>query len=94
VEGTAQRKVPGGKLVRIWLEHDGSVVTAAEISGDFFVHPEVALYALEGALIGLSLNTCESELSSMIERLLMGQGITVLGFSPDDLAALVRGAMS
>jgi lipoate-protein ligase A len=94
VEASAQRKVPGGKLVRVRLQHDGTSITSAEVSGDFFVHPEESISVIESALVGLPVRTSEGELGSIIGRLCIERNIIVLGFSPTDLAELVKRALA
>jgi lipoate-protein ligase A len=94
VEVSAQRKALGGKLVRVRLQHDGKETFAAEVSGDFFVFPEESISVIESALVGLPVRTSEGELGSIIGRLLIERNIIVLGFSPTDLAELVKRALA
>lgn len=47
------RKVPGGKLLRVELEAESGLVLRALVRGDFFAHPEEAFEAAEAALSGL-----------------------------------------
>jgi lipoate-protein ligase A len=93
VEASAQRKALGGKLVRVRLQHDGKEIFAAEVSGDFFVFPEESISVIESALVGLPVGTSEEELGSILARIIADQHITVLGFSPADLAGLVKVAL-
>ncbi len=48
----AAMKAPGEKLLRVRLDINGGTVSAARISGDFFIHPEEAVAMLEDALKG------------------------------------------
>ncbi|MBI0584024.1 MAG: hypothetical protein ISF22_07330 [Methanomassiliicoccus sp.] len=91
--GSSQRKVPGGKLLRVRLRIDGGTVVGAEISGDFFLHPEESISVLEGVLVGMPTDVSESDLASAIEAALRNEGIVVIGFGPQDLAAVAREAM-
>ena len=54
-ESKASKKVPGGKLVRVHLQYDPFQLLKVSITGDFFMHPEDALEAIEDALIGARL---------------------------------------
>ena len=42
----AEHKVTGGKLVVADVETDGTAITGATISGDFFLEPEEAFFDL------------------------------------------------
>jgi len=45
-------KVPGGKLLRIDAEMSGDIIKSIRIHGDFFIHPEEQISAIERALVG------------------------------------------
>ena len=60
-------KVPGGKLVVSDIVTDGSRITGAKISGDFFLEPEGAFDALAPALIGASVAEDSGKLSRRLE---------------------------
>ena len=45
-------KVPGGKLVVVDVDTDGDTITNVKISGDFFIEPDEAFFALSRALEG------------------------------------------
>jgi lipoate-protein ligase A len=76
-------KVPGGKLVRMSMEDGGRI----SISGDFFVHPEEGLEAIEDALSGLEEGDARAVLSSLVRDM----GIQLVGFDVDVLARLYEG---
>ncbi len=86
---SAQRRVQGGKQVRVYLEIEGGTVTAAEVSGDFFIYPEEGLKALEDSLVGLSASTTEDSVLVLVEDIFGSHGITTLGFGPRDLARTI-----
>ena len=52
MKGSAIYKVPDGKLVRVALEIEGDKISSLKITGDFFMHPEDGIEAIEKALIG------------------------------------------
>jgi lipoate---protein ligase len=93
VRVSAQRKVRGGKLLRVHLELEGGVVTAAEISGDFFLYPEDGLGALESALVGISSGTNEDSIQVLVQKLFISNDLTSLGFGPPDLARTIWEAL-
>ena len=55
-------KVSGGKLVVADLTDDGTEITDAKISGDFFLEPEEAYDAINGALVGASVTESADDL--------------------------------
>ncbi len=93
MEATARLKVPGGKMLSVRLEHDGLRITGAEVSGDFFLYPEESITVLEAALVGAPLSAGEDELAMIIGSVMERNGISAVGFSPRDLALVIRGAL-
>jgi lipoate-protein ligase A len=86
----AERKVPGGKLVRVKFEVDEGTIRSARIEGDFFVHPEEGIAALESSLEGKRTNDIEG-MRSALARALGDKGIELVGFSVDDIVSLIGG---
>jgi lipoate---protein ligase len=86
----AERKVKGGKLVRVKAAVQGGVLAEVRIEGDFFVHPEEGLAKMEAALEGLQasevLDSSEKALTETMER----ENLTVIGFAPRDVAELLE----
>ena len=64
----ASEKAAGGKLVRLELEHDGSRILRAKITGDFFLHPEDALGEMEKSIVGMQINAGEPAFSSALAK--------------------------
>ncbi len=93
MRASAQRRVPGGKRVRVHLELEGGAVMVAEISGDFFLYPEDSLKALEDALVGLSASTTEGSVLALVEHIFASHNITSFGFTPHDLARTIWEAL-
>ncbi len=93
MRASAQRRVPGGKQVRVHLELEGGAVKAAEVSGDFFLYPEDSLRALEDALVGLSASTPEGSVLMLVELVFATHNITSFGFTPQDLARTIWEAL-
>ena len=86
----AQRKVPGGKLVRIDADCQEGVLSRVRITGDFFVQPEEALAGIERDLNASRLNGHESDLELKVDVIVSSNGATLLGFGPKDIADLLR----
>lgn len=87
-------KVAGGKLVVADLTDDGSTVTSAQISGDFFLEPEEAYDAINGALIGASVTESTEELQQRIDDALSPlPSVSLHGFSTGDVANAARRAL-
>ena len=85
-------KVPGGKLVVVDLEVDGGVISGFRLAGDFFLEPDSALEAIDGAINGMP---ADSEASSFAKAISVALpvGALLLGFSPDAVATAIRRAL-
>ncbi|MFC3796700.1 lipoate--protein ligase family protein [Corynebacterium tuscaniense] len=90
-------KVAGGKLVVADIDDDGAHITDARISGDFFLEPEEAFDAINGALIGAPVGASTDELQTLIDdalaRLGGSQNVSLHGFSTRDVAVVARRAL-
>jgi len=86
----SQRKVPGGKLVRIDAVCEGQVISDIRISGDFFVHPEEALFSIERGLDEMRLDGNEGDMAERVGLAVSAAGATLIGFGAGDIADLLR----
>ncbi|WP_284974706.1 biotin/lipoate A/B protein ligase family protein [Arthrobacter sp. efr-133-TYG-104] len=86
-------KVPGGKLVVVDLEVAEGKFADVSLSGDFFLEPDEALEAINGALTGLPESTPAVEIASAVTASLPA-GAVLFGFSADAVAVTVRRALS
>ncbi|HLD78107.1 MAG TPA: biotin--protein ligase [archaeon] len=86
-------KSPGGKLVRIKADFDIRL-KALQISGDFFLHPEEAIEALERSLLGTSAAISEAALAERIDSFLRSQAAEFLGLTPQTLAHAIHLALN
>lgn len=91
--GTALYKVPGGKLIRVDIAYSDRI-EQVRITGDFFLHPEETLEALEAALTGVPLPPEREALAARLATVLAEQGATLFGAAPEDLAAALAAAMA
>ena len=86
----AQRKVPGGKLVRVDALCREGVLSDVRITGDFFVHPEEALTGIERQLNAGRFDGNEMDLAERVGRIVSDSGARLVGFGPNDIADLLR----
>ena len=97
----AERKVPGGKLVVL----DGTVtageVTEAKLSGDFFLEPEEAYFAIAPALIGTKSSDHRKDVAARIEAAMHRAAVDagyqeadLEGFDAADIAHALKRALS
>jgi lipoate-protein ligase A len=96
-----EEKIAGGKLVciEVWStdRSEGQMPGTADrvrISGDFFLHPEDSLEELESSLVGLALDSKESEIESRISKCMAKRGSSLIGVSPKDIARIFVKAVS
>ena len=78
-----EKKVSGGKLVRVEVGVRDHVITFVSISGDFFVIPEDFIERLESSIIGLSAD-CKV-VSKHIRNFFSQAEVDLLGFTVEDL---------
>jgi len=89
--GRAEYKVPGGKLIRARVEVEGGRISGIRITGDFFLHPETDLEALERRLLGVEVapESVREAISTFFEE----RGTIPLGVSPEDFVKVVLEAL-
>lgn len=85
-------KVLGGKLVAVDLEVDNGRLADVSVSGDFFLEPEEALFDVNAALTGLSVDASVEQLTSAIEAA-VGRDTAFIGFTPEAVGIAVRRAL-
>jgi len=86
-------KVPGGKLVVVDFDSDRATIADFHLSGDFFLEPDSALEAIDGAVNGLSTGSSIAEIADAIERALPS-GAQLLGITPEAVGVAVRRALT
>ncbi|MCX5386522.1 biotin/lipoate A/B protein ligase family protein [Streptomyces sp. NBC_00083] len=86
-------KVPGGKLVVVDLEVRDGVLRDVRVAGDFFLEPDEAIEAIDGALEGAPADTTAAGLSARIDAALP-PGTAMYGLSSDGVAVAVRRALA
>src|SRR5882757_5177719 len=88
-----EHKVPGGEMGVADLDVLDEVVRRAQISGDFCLEPDDALERINGALAGLPILTPAAQVAARV-RGVLGDGVEMLGFSPEAVAVAVRRALT
>ncbi|MBI4345110.1 MAG: biotin--protein ligase [Euryarchaeota archaeon] len=90
--GEGSCKVPGGKLVRVRVEY-GTTIEGVTITGDFFLHPEEGIGALEESLQGMGVGAGEEAMAEALRRAAEAGGLVMVGITPEGIAKAVRGAL-
>ncbi|MFE0380265.1 biotin/lipoate A/B protein ligase family protein [Streptomyces inhibens] len=86
-------KVPGGKLVVVDLEVTDGTLCGVRVAGDFFLEPDEALDAINGALEGAPADTDARGLAARIDAALPA-GAVLFGFSSEAVGVAVRRAVA
>ncbi len=80
-------KIPGGKLVKVKLWVEAEKIERITILGDFFLHPEETIQAIENALVGTELNV--TPLESIISKVMSESNASLIGATPKDLVTAI-----
>ena len=83
-------KVPGGKLLKVVVEHDNHLMHTMRITGDFFMHPEEAIEALEKELEMCPLD--KKEIEKRITQFVTKKKVTLFGVNASAIAEAILGA--
>ena len=92
-EKTIERKIPGGKLVRLEIAYSQRIENV-KITGDFFLHPEEMLDILVKACIGLPIPFNADTLKKNLTLAMQNQNAQFIGVSIDDLISMLKEAVS
>jgi hypothetical protein len=83
----ANYKVPEGKLVKVKLHVNSGNIDKVQILGDFFLHPEETILAIEESLIGSRKD------SQLIEKIIVEKledaEATLIGATAEDFAKTI-----
>ncbi len=93
MDGFAEQKVPGGKLVGVRLRY-GKTIEKVLITGDFFAHPESAVYKIEAALAGMPASATSKELAERISSVAKAEEAELVGVTPEAIADTIKKAMT
>lgn len=87
--GLYAHKVSGGKLLYANVRHDGQRLIDVQITGDFFIHPESGIDALEKACLGHVISEGADTLASSLQAAIDGNRLELVGISASAVAATV-----
>lgn len=87
----AEKKRPGGKLVKICLKLRNSEVNGVILTGDFFVEPEEVFEEVLKKLLELSCKL--GEVSSSVLKLLESSNIKIYGLTIEDVKEALERAI-
>jgi len=85
-------KMPGGKLIVIDLDVRDERLANVQLSGDFFLEPDSALYMIDAALEGLPADTTPAALASAVASA-VPETAMMYGISPEAVATAVQRAL-
>jgi lipoate-protein ligase A len=85
-------KVRGGKLVCADVAVDAGEITAVSVSGDFFLEPDSALDAINGALVGMPASATAAQYAEAVAAALPPDA-RLVGFDPQAVGVAVRRAL-
>lgn len=90
----AEKKIPGGKLIKVKFElnPDTHTIQNISINGDYFLHPEDTITAIESALNGTALAESKEAIAKTISDELTKNNASFIGVSADDIAETIKEA--
>ncbi|MEM3517083.1 MAG: lipoate protein ligase C-terminal domain-containing protein, partial [Candidatus Bathyarchaeia archaeon] len=74
-------KVPGGKLIKVFVSIKNGVIEEIKITGDFFLHPEESIEILEEKLKGINVNE-ETKIRNVLNEFFKSK--TLIGATSED----------
>lgn len=83
-------KVQGGKMLKIKLILDGEIIKSVTILGDFFLHPESTIEAIEESLTDLRIDV--EQIAENIQCTLDYYKAVLIGAKPLDIAKAIEKA--
>ena len=96
MEKFGEKKVPGGKLLKVHLNIEATqevhMITSTKITGDFFLHPEDVIDEIENHLKQIIIPiTSEKQhgLEIMIDQVLVDEHAQLIGASAKDIVDLL-----
>lgn len=92
MKGKSQVHLPGGKILKVRLEH-GDFINEVEITGDIVFTPPEAVHEIEKCLVDVEVESDESGISNLVEDTLIYHHATMEGASPRDIARAVKSAI-
>jgi len=88
IMGHSTYKVPNGKMLKIHLSMSKEKILHITIMGDFFLHPEETIVALEERLKGVKLEP--KTLTTIIQDVLDENNALLIGAKAEDIAKAIE----
>ncbi|MDE1860795.1 MAG: biotin--protein ligase [Candidatus Micrarchaeota archaeon] len=92
MKGFAEMKVPGGKLLAIRVDYSDRI-DKIEILGDFFIHPEECLEAIENSLTGIEAASSASEIVEKVDAIVARYDAELIGVNSQAIADTIKSAL-
>ena len=92
-QGSASLKIAGGKMVRVDVRYT-NVILDLKLTGDFFLHPEETISALEACLAGASLPLEAERLIEKLQTVLEDNRAELIGATSQDILAALHEALA
>ena len=70
-------------------QNNAHVITAINLTGDFFLHPEDTLGYVEQALVGLPFPAGSDVYTSAVQKILDDKQASFVGVAPSDIAQAI-----
>ncbi|WXG40062.1 MAG: lipoate protein ligase C-terminal domain-containing protein [Candidatus Freyarchaeum deiterrae] len=83
--GSAEFKVPNGKLVEAKVKISNEKISEIRISGDFYMHPEEEIEELEKILLGVNIEKVSDTVSKFFKK----KKISLVGIEPKDFVKVI-----
>ncbi len=90
---SAVEKIPGGKLLSLDARVEEGVIVNVKITGDFFLHPEERVEALERACENVRADFDWVVLQRKLDDAVRDNGITLFGISTQDIVRVLAKAL-
>lgn len=87
-------KIPNGKMVRLYLDFDTTLLNYIQICGDFFVHPEETISEMERALTRIPIESGRGRVKGLLDRVVENNDAELIGVDTQSLADLICEAMN
>jgi hypothetical protein len=93
LKNKAEKKVPGGKLLRVTVETDEymSKIVNIMFTGDFYMYPEEEIHSLENKLKGSQID--EDNLKEIITGFFDSETIQIFGADSEDFLQILLTAL-
>lgn len=92
LSGFAEKKVDNGKLIKAKVRFENTILQV-QLFGDFFLHPEDTILALESCLIGKPVEKLDEQIQKLLEITLRKKNAQLIGATSADIAQVITKAI-